>query len=96
MNGESCPSCGGTMTVAGSTYPVDWVPLRFRPFLRRNLRYWFHHFNNHTGIEVHEGLRACLTCGLVWGRLIPDRLREFMVREKAVSPLKSEAVEAEL
>jgi hypothetical protein len=95
MDGESCPCCGGAATVAGSTSPVDDVPC-FRPFLRRNLRYWFHHFNGHTGVEVREGFRACLSCGLVWGRLPPDRLREFMVNEKVGSPLKPEAVEADL
>ena len=48
------------------------------------------------GIEAAEGFRACLTCGLVWGRVPPDKLHEFMVREKVVSPLKPEAGDVDL
>ena len=96
MSSESCPGCGAAVTVPGSTHPVDWVTQRFRPFLRRNLRYWLHHVNNHTGVEVPGGFRACPSCGLVWGRLPVDKLREFMAREKLASPPKALTVEAEL
>jgi hypothetical protein len=96
MSGEACPCCGGAVTVAGSTYPIDGVPPCFRPFVRHDLRYWLRHFGCHTGIQLTQGFRACPSCGLVWGRLPPDRLRNFVAREDVVSPPKTKALEAEL
>jgi hypothetical protein len=96
MDAEVCPCCFSSAIVAGSTSPIDFTTQHFRPFLRRNLRYWLCHFNIHTGVEVPEGFRACLSCGLVWGRLPANKLRDFMEREKVPFPLRSKEAEAEL
>jgi hypothetical protein len=96
MAGEVCPACGAVATVTGSTDRTDLVPLRFRPILKRDVRYWFVHWNSQTGVQIQESLRACLVCGLVWGRLAPEELRDFMSHEKLMSPPSLKKVEPEL
>jgi hypothetical protein len=89
-----CPRCGAEAKIAGSTSPSE-APVRFRPYLKRNLWYWLYHFNGGTGVELREGLQACLSCGLVWGQLSAKELHDFITRERLqLSPiLKSREAE---
>jgi hypothetical protein len=95
MKIDSCPQCGETRTVAGSTSPSEAQQF-FRPFLRRNLRFWLCHFNIHTGVHLREPFRACLSCGLVWGRILPEDLQKFMARETIRLTGKRKAAQSEL
>jgi hypothetical protein len=82
MSSKPCPHCGQSATIMGSTCPTDSTPEFFRPLLRRNLRYWLHHFNCRTGVEITDSFRACLSCGLVWGFVPAGELTKFIAREQ--------------
>ena len=95
MNNDHCPHCGASATIAGTTSASEGG-VRFRPFLRRGIRYCFIHMGNATGVELPEGFRACLSCGFVRGRLSPEKLRDFLVREKAICRDRPRGPEADV
>ena len=72
---EVCPKCGspnmrrGELLLRGHTGPVIFRPegTRFFP-----LSFWG------GAVLSSDGSSACLDCGLVWGRLQPGELKEFI------------------
>jgi hypothetical protein len=75
---DRCPDCGSPVFEAGSltkdgrpVFPLKFTPSwRWRAFLRWNK--W---------VDVWEGLfYSCSSCGPLWSRIDPQRLRSYIER----------------
>ncbi len=74
MGEEDCTRCGQRTVLRGAVIdPEAGIGNRFDP---RDSRI----FRKRTGVALSsQEFRACVSCGLVWSSLDPDRLRAFVL-----------------
>jgi hypothetical protein len=72
-----CPDCGSPVFEVGNlTKDGFWMYLlKFTPSWRR-----FASFRCNKGVDVSPRFYSCPSCGLVWSRLDPERLRSYIER----------------
>jgi len=77
VEADRCPDCGSTVVEFGTLTKdgLSLFPLQFTPSWR-----WFAFFRWNKGVDVPCRSNACPSCGLVWSRLDPGRLRTFIER----------------
>ncbi len=72
----SCPNCESTRVVAGEC--IDQVGLGVASVFRLSNRRFFS-FRNPI-VSMPRGMRACLDCGIVWGSLNTQKLKQMVHR----------------
>jgi hypothetical protein len=80
MDNAPCPRCGDDKTVAGWSDLPDHS-CSFEPDTMHWMRHLLWHFGESPHVRLPDRFRACLSCGLIWNSLPPERLREVLSRE---------------
>ena len=76
MEPARCPHCGGSVVVPGFIVSSDGGASAVR-FVPRGSRY----LRVSLGVNLHQSLLACLTCGYLWSQLTPTELASFIAVE---------------
>lgn len=95
MKSRPCIRRGSSDTLNGTANPGE-MPDHFRPMMKHGLIYWLFHHGSTRGVKFRDGTTGCLSCGLVWGEVPTDELREFAAMEDVLPKTPSNGVDPEL